>query len=87
MIEITKIDRTDETPDCEKMLQNRNNWILSKNEFNANENFDKYQDSGETNKFFLYSIVPYLNSKLIEMETDSELILAVKNLKTFNLYF
>jgi hypothetical protein len=42
MIEITKIDRTDETPDCEKMLQNRNNWILSKNEFNANENFDKY---------------------------------------------
>jgi hypothetical protein len=92
MIEITKIDKTDDTSDCEEMLQIRNNCILSKNEFNANKDCDRYLDSNKNNKLFLYSIVFYFNSKLsetklTEMETDSEFLLAVKNLKTLNLYF
>jgi hypothetical protein len=63
MTEMTS-DSSDERLDCETILQNRNEWVLNANEFNAKEELEKVLNSIRNKESFLYSIIYYLNKYL-----------------------
>jgi hypothetical protein len=61
---IEVMTETDDTIDCEQILQKINDWALNNNEFNAEE-FEKVLNSNQNKDSFLYSIITFLYNELI----------------------
>ncbi len=57
---VNEIYWSTDTPDCEEILENRNEWVLDKNEFNAKEEFEKFLNSNQNQKSILYHLVYFL---------------------------
>jgi hypothetical protein len=56
--------RSNDVINCEEILENRKESLLKKNEFNAEEEFERVVNSIRNKESFLYSIVSILNKNL-----------------------
>jgi hypothetical protein len=66
-------------PNCKEILENKNEWDLSVDEFNVKEEFEKVLNSNLNKNSFLYLILQAINYDFIKYEKSNEEIDRINN--------